>query len=121
AYGKSQANELRYHVAIQITFEGLLNKNLQKIFTSVEDEGYRIPPSLLDDGSRINPEIVKYLCQKGLDPDHITSVLEVGRETLRKVGNGLIALEQSLGRDKINKNIEELRKYSESMMRKALH
>jgi len=121
AYGKSQANELRYYVAVQITFEGLLNKDLSKIFTSVEDEGYRIPPSLLDDGSRINSEIVKYLCQKGMNADQITSALEVGRETLRKVGHGLIALEQSLGREKISKNLEELKKYSEAMMRRALH
>ena len=121
AFGKNQANELRYHIVLQITHNGLIRKNLNKIFETVEDEGYRVPPTLLDHGSGMNMEIVKYLAMSGVPQETLVAQFETARGLLKKAGQSLAALENSLGRENMAQALEQLRKYSETAMKRALH
>jgi N-methylhydantoinase B len=119
AYGRQQAGELRYYVAIQITVPQLLGR-LSKWPTSIEDEGLRIPPTPLEQGTVINDQIVQYLAQSGQDQTSLKNLLEQARAALKKATADIIALENRLGRENFTKGLDDLNKYSEKMMRSAL-
>jgi N-methylhydantoinase B len=121
AFGRQQANDLRFHLVLQITIPDLLNKKLKKIATSMEEEGYRIPPTPLDQQGQVNQALVEYLCQSGTDRDEFMRLLVVVKEALRDGVSRAVVLEQSVGSDSLQKGIKELRNYSEAAMRKALH
>jgi N-methylhydantoinase B len=120
AFGTQQANEIRYYVAVQISIPGLINREWKNLFSNVEEEGYRIPPSPLDQGSLINPAIISYVCQSGFSADKLTQILGTVKSALRKAAGELTFLEASKGREKFSEALNDLQKYSEAQMKKAL-
>jgi N-methylhydantoinase B len=121
AFGRQQANELRYYVVVQISLPQLLNRSTEKLFSSIEDEGFRIPPTPLDRDGKINAEILGYLAQSKIDQNVLSSLLEKVRSALKTMGQDLITLETKYSRDTFTKGLEALKLYSEKMMRRALH
>jgi N-methylhydantoinase B len=120
-FGKSQANDLRYYIVLQISLPQLLNKNLKNIFTTVEDEGYRIPPTLLDVQGMVNPALVEYLSQSGVSKDELLKLIGDLKIRLKEAVEQTSQLEVKTGADKMQKFITELRNYSDERMRVALH
>lgn len=120
-YGRQQANELRYYLVFQLSLQDLLNKPLTRVFESVEDEGYRIPPILLEEKGVINSALIDYLCQSGISRDELLGYVTTIKNSLRDAGQQMTEVEQELGRDTLNSRIDYLNKYSEKSMRKALH
>ncbi|MDZ4676152.1 MAG: hydantoinase B/oxoprolinase family protein [Oligoflexia bacterium] len=120
AFGKSQANDLRYYLVLQVSVPQLLNKNLKTLFTTVEDEGYRIPPTPLDVQGLVNPALLDYLCQSGMNRDELMQLIGEVKIRLKEATEQTIQIETTIGSDKVSKIITELRTYSEDRMRSAL-
>jgi N-methylhydantoinase B len=121
AFGTQTANELRFFVAVQITIPTIINKEWKNLFSSVEDEGYRIPPSPLDQNGLINPAILDYIAQSGFDRNELAEILGNVKIALKKATHELSQLEKTTGRDEFQKICEALKLYSETQMRMALH
>ncbi len=119
-FGRQQANELRYYVALQLSIPQLLNKDAGSLSVSVEEEGYRIPPTPLEQNGAINPELLNYLCQSKINYDDLSRLLEKARQTLKTCAQEFLALETKMGRDTFVQGVDQLNKYSEKMMRQAL-
>ncbi len=120
-FGRQQANELRYYIAIQLSLPQLLNKGDKTLSTNVEEEGFRIPPTPLEQNGVVNPEIVNYLCQSKIKYENLVTLLDKARGALKMGAQHFSLLETKMGRDLFTKGLDELRKYSEKLMRKALH
>jgi N-methylhydantoinase B len=120
-FGRQQANELRYYIAVQLSIPQLLNKGSQALSTSVEEEGFRIPPTPLEQNGVVNPEILNYLGQSKINTESLLTLLEKVRSTLKIAAQDFALLETKMGRDVFTRGLDDLRKYSEKMMRKALH
>ncbi len=120
-YGRSQAGDLRYYLVLQIGVPTLLNKKLDKMATSIEDEGFRVPPAPFEDENGLNEAIVDYLCQAGISRDNLIQKVNEAKSSLKTAIHRLSLLETQMGAEKLNSGIAALRKYSEKSMKKAIH
>lgn len=112
--------ELRYYVALQISLPELLNRDWTKIPTSVEEEGFRIPPTPLGQNGSLNPALIDHICQSGISREQISGLMNKVKSILRNAGEKVIQLEKTSGKARFAGHLDDLNKYSESVMRKSL-